>query len=116
MTAFARTRPVSVLALLLITFGFFGLVVVCVLLYGQSRFGLDYYCITQQLPVPTGSDPDAVPRGSFSWFPLGISCDYPQMERNEWIARPPSWNFTIAACISMAMALTGAFRLIRQQR
>lgn len=82
----------------------------------QVRPGLDYYCITTTLPIPAGSDPDAAPVGSFSWFPAGMSCRYPQIAGNGWAARLPGWDMSISALVAALMVLTGALRLRRQRR
>jgi hypothetical protein len=115
-SAVLRSQPVAILAALLVVAGLVGLAVVGVLLYGQVRPGLDYYCITTTLPIPAGSDPDAAPVGSFSWFPAGISCRYPQIAGNGWAARLPGWDMSISALVAALMVLTGALRLRRQRR
>lgn len=115
-SAVLRSQPVAILAALLVVVGLVGLAVVGVLLYGQVRSGLDYYCITTSLPIPVGSESDAAPVGNFSWFPAGISCRYPQIAGNGWAARLPGWDMSISALVAALMVLTGAVRLGRQQR
>lgn len=114
--AAVRPKPMSVLSFLLVVAGLFSLAVIGVLLYGQSRSGLDYYCIVTMLPIPPGSDPDATPVGSFSWLPLGVACDYPQIVGGGWSARHPGWDLTISAFIAILMVLTGALKLLRRRR
>jgi hypothetical protein len=114
--AAVRPKLMSVLSSLLVVAGFFGLAVIGVLLYGQCRTGLDYHCTVTMLPIPLGSDPDATPVGSFSWLPLGVACDYPQIVGDGWAARHPGWDLTISALIAILMVLTGALKLLRQRR
>lgn len=114
--AAVRPKPIWVLSFLLVATGHFGLAVIGLVLYGQSRSGLDYYCIVTTLPIPPGSAPYAAPVGSFSWLPLGVACEYPQTVGGEWAARLPGWNLTISALIAILLVLTGAIKLPRKRR